>query len=320
MRDNPIQFATTREDPAIERALIDRNDARRVLLVASGGCTGLALGAARPDLELTLFDSNAAQLDLARRKLGALREGRRGAALWTIGVDDPNGLNACGNFESLFRSLRRFVEDLIVPRDELRAAFEGRLPFAETVERIVTHAWWPIAFDAHFSDGLLEAMFGGAAIQHAPPGSYPRHFQRVMEAGLARSDAQCNRFLHHVLLGHYLDSPTTLPPYLVAPPAPTDPEFVLGPLEEVQGLERFDLLSLSNITDWMNHAEIGGLAQVLNECARPGAVVLLRMLNTPLPLAEALGPRWSVDETLAASLHAHDRSLFYSSLMIATKQ
>ena len=43
---------------------------------------------------------------------------------------------------------------------------------------------------------MLEAMFGAAAIQHAPSGSYPRHLQRAFEQGLAADGARSNRFLH----------------------------------------------------------------------------------------------------------------------------
>jgi len=320
MRDNPLQFAVVREDSFVERGIIDRIAAERVLVVASGGCTALSLGVERPDIELSAFDFNPAQLGLVRRKLGALREERQEHALWTIGIDDPEGLNACGNFESLFRSLRAFIEDLIVPRDELLAAFEGRRSLAPTVERIVGHAYWPVAFDTYFHDGLLEAMFGPAAIQHAPPGSYPRHFQSAVEAGLRRADARSNRFLHHILLGHYLDRDDSLPSYMRAPAPARDPELLLGALEDVPELRRFDLISLSNITDWMSRSEIEDLARVLTERAAPGAVVLLRLLNTPLPLADALGAAWHVDESLATSLHAHDRSLFYSDLLVATKR
>ena len=89
--DNAIQFAIVREDPAAELTVVDtllRTDAR-VLLVASGGCTALTLGALRPSLRLTLLDANPAQLTLVRQKLAALpdlpvgslerRKGRLGA-------------------------------------------------------------------------------------------------------------------------------------------------------------------------------------------------------------------------------------------------
>ncbi|MEM9380105.1 MAG: DUF3419 family protein [Planctomycetota bacterium] len=324
MRDNPVQFAVVREDPLVEVALVDRVDAKSALLVASGGCTALTLGAERPAVEVTAFDANPAQLDLVRAKLGAPREGRLEPGLWTVGVDDPESLNARGNFESLFRSLRRFLEDLALPREELLGAFEGRLPFEETVRRLVEHPYWRVAFDVHFQDELLETMFGAAAIQHAAPGSYPEHFRRAFEAGLREPSARSNRFLHHVLVGHYLDRPGARPPYLpvdisARAPAP-DPDLVHGTLEDVPDLGRFDVLSLSNVTDWMAPREIEETARLLTERARSGAVLAVRMLNTPLPLADALGDAWRVESALASNLHRLDRSLFYSSLLIATKR
>ena len=320
MRDNPVQFAVVREDPLVETALVDRVAAREVLLVASGGCTALTLGVDRPRVRVTAFDVNPAQLDLVRAKLGALREDRRDAALWSSGTDSPEGLNACGNFESLFRSLRRFLEDLVVPREELLGAFDGRLPLEDTVRRLVEHPYWRVAFDVHFQDGLLATMFGEAAIQHAPPGSYPEHFRRAFEAGLRAPSARSNRFLHHVLLGHYLDRPDALPPYLASGPPMHDPDLVHGTLADVPDLARFDVLSLSNVTDWMSPREIDDTARLLTERARPGAVLALRTLNTPLPLADALTGAWRVESRLAENLHALDQSLFYSSLLILTKR
>lgn len=318
VRDNPVQFAVVREDPAIERAVIDRTAARGALLVASGGCTVLSLAVERPGLSLTAFDANPAQIDLVRRKLGALREGLRDPELWSVGVDE--GLNACGNFESLFRALRRFLEDLVVPREELLAAFEGRRDFAATARRLVTHRIWPVAFEAHFGDDLLREMFGQAAIQHAPPGSYPAHFRAAFERGLGRADARKNPFLQHLLLGHYVGAPAPGPEYLARPFTGADPELVHGTLTDVPDLERFDVISLSNVTDWMSREETVALARDLDERAAPGTFVIVRMLAASLPLADALGPAWRPDPELSRSLLARDRSLFYSDLLIAEKR
>ena len=51
-----VQFAVVREDPRIERALVEEHRPRRALLVASGGCTAMALRAWFPDLEVVLVD------------------------------------------------------------------------------------------------------------------------------------------------------------------------------------------------------------------------------------------------------------------------
>ena len=111
MRDNPLQFAVVREDALVEVEVLRRHPCRRVLLIASGGCSALTLQSVLPELEITLLDPNAAQLDLVRAKLDALDALRAGDRLARFNVenDDPSGLCECGNFESLFRSLRTFL-------------------------------------------------------------------------------------------------------------------------------------------------------------------------------------------------------------------
>ncbi|MGH7295555.1 MAG: DUF3419 family protein, partial [Polyangiaceae bacterium] len=179
MVNNSVQFAVVREDPLVEAALLERLDRpRRALLIASGGCTAFSLRALRPELEITLLDANAAQLDLVRRKAEALRavgaaERRR---LFDVGDRAAGGLVSCGNFESLFRSFRDLVLDLVVPYDDLRRAFEDGTIGALAEERIFPSRFWRAAFDAHFCDALLDAIFGPAATQHAPKGSYPGYF------------------------------------------------------------------------------------------------------------------------------------------------
>lgn len=314
MRDNPIQFAVVREDPAIERTLIDEVGAERVLLVASGGCTALSLAAERPAVALTVFDINPAQLDLLRRKQEALGRADRTHRL-NVGTADPEGLNACGNFESLFRGLRRFLEDLVVPPDELARAFDVPARLPHTVDRLVDHRYWPVAFELFFQDALLHAMFGETATRHAAPGSYPRYFRAAFEAELRRPGAFDNYFLHHVLLGHYVEREAALPAYLRAPAPSHELEVVLGQLGDVPDLARFDVISLSNLTDWMTPEQIAELVEQLR-AARPGAACVLRQLNNETHLDAWLDEDWAPQERIGASLLASDRSMFYQRIRV----
>ncbi|MFK7990253.1 MAG: DUF3419 family protein [Sandaracinaceae bacterium] len=312
MRDNPLQFAVVREDPRVEQALIEATGASRVLLVASGGCTALTLRATHPEVALRLFDFNPAQLAHVRAKQAARHAD---APVFNVGNANPDGLNAAGNFESLFAGLRRFVEDFCVPPEELTTAFEEESKLAGTVARLTEHRYWPVAFSLFLSDPLLNTMFGPAATQHAAPGSYPGYFQRAFERGLRRPDAFNNYFLHHLLLGRYVERPAAWPDYLQHPASGAPLDLVEGALEEVPDLDGFDLIALSNLPDWMNDAEITALATTL-ENTRPGAHVLFRQLNNDRDLGAALGPRWTPRPMLAAELFERDRSLFYDRLLV----
>ncbi len=320
-----LQFAVVREDPRIELELIRRFAVKRTLLVASGGCTALALARAMPaeqrTCEVELFDANPAQLTHVRAKWQAILHANGGPSR-ELNVEraDPTGLNECGNFEGLFRCFRSVLEEFVIEPTQLRAAFDDRARFDDLVERMIAHRYWPVAFECFFHDALLAAMFGSAAIQHAPPDSYPLYFRSALERGLKRADAITNPFLHHILLGHYLDRPHALPDCLCGPALTAGPpKMWLGELSAVPELEHFDLISLSNLTDWMSGQERQVLFRLLEDRTKPGATILLRTLNNTIDLEQMLGKSWRIERGLAADLHARDRSLFYSGLHIAQR-
>jgi len=313
VHNNPIQFAVVREDPDVEATLIRRAAAKNALLIASGGCTALTLGAKYPDLGITLVDPNPAQLQLVRDKVTALRSGAD-----CLNVEDtcPTGLNACGNFESLFRGLRLFIEDFVLPADELRALFVERRLY-EAPERLFASPYWAVGFDLFFADSLLVTMFGPDAVQHAEPGSYPGYFRGVFERGLVAPEAHSNPFLHHVLLGCYLRG--CEPAYITLPRAESSFTMICATLQQVD-VAPFDFVSLSNILDWTPPDGVRSLAGRLGDQLRSGATIVMRQLNNDADLEAAFGPRFDFDRELGAELTALDRSLFYCNILAATRR
>ena len=233
-----------------------------------------------------------------------------------MGDDDPaRPPNQRGWFEGLFRVLRRFVEELVAPRAEIEEMFTAASPAraAALVEHWTASAYWPAAFASSFNDPLLHAMFGPAATQHAAPGSYPGYFRRVFERGLrprGRRRAQ------------------PLPPARPARPLPRAGRrarlraraagcsrllaLVLGSLQDVPDLQRFDVYSLSNVLDWSDDATVSEWARALAAAARPGSAVLVRKLNNDRDVRRFFEPAFAFDDALpGASLLERDRSLFY---------
>ena len=317
MLRNPIQFAVVREDPELEAQIVRQRSVRSALVIGSGGCTALSLAAWFPQLDVAVVDPNVAQLKLLNDKratLSASGSRRR----FNIESDAPTGLNNCGNFESLFAGLRRFLHDFVFPADEIRNLFAADSALA-SVERLFAIEYWPVAFDLFFSDPLLRTMFGEEAIQHAPPGSYPRYFQRAFERGLRSPTRYNNYFLHHALLGMYLDRPDSLPHYLLnGTPIPPFDMFE-GYIPDVPDIARYQLVSLSNISDWMSDEQLKQLAAFLAEHLRPGTILLMRQLNNERDLATSFrGFRF--EPVFAQQLLAKDRSLFYSQILVATKE
>ena len=322
MRDNKVQFAVVREDPMVEAELVRLTDANNVLLIASGGCTALTLQALFPDLHITLFDFNPAQLERVREKISALRDvdETRWHRKFNIGTSDPKGLNQSGNFESLFRGLRTFIFDLVADKAEISALFEEEGQLDNVSEILFSSKYWRVAFDLYFSDSLLNAMFGPDATQHAKKGSYPRYFQTLFEKGLTSPKAFDNYFLHHVFLGYYLQRPASLPYYLLAPSTDYHFQMVEGTLNQVPKLGQFDLISLSNIMDWMPLVEINSLIGYLQNEMRSGASVLYRQLNNYTDLSTYFGDLFEFNVALGVRLQEIERSLFYSSVHVGKRR
>lgn len=310
-----IKFAVVREDPNIELAVLRHFGGRAALLVASGGCTALALAHAHPDLALTLYDFNPDQLAHvdARARAVAAGDGDR------LGIEsaDPESLAQCGEFERLFRVLATAIRELVVGTADLEVWFgRGTDPrSAEEARRWFASPYWPSVFHTAFNDPLLIAMFGPDAVQHAPPGSYPVYFQGVFERGLVRADGPTNPFLQHILLGRYLarDAPSFLTSRVAM-------RFtsVLGGLPDVPDLDRYDLVHVSNIFDWSNDEQVREWCEVLRGL-HPGAVVVIRQLNNARDLGALLGAWFEVDHAFGDRLQMQDRSLFYNRIVVAVR-
>ena len=322
MPDNDVQFAVVREDPMVEAELVRLTNASNVLLIASGGCTALTLQALFPDLHITLVDFNPAQLGRVRKKMRFLRDVDTAARyrMFNIETSDPNGLNQCGNFESLFRGLREFIFDLVADEAVIRVLFEEEGRLAHVLETLFSNKYWQVAFELYFSDSLLNAMFGPDATQHAETGSYPRYFQTLFEKGLMSEAAFDNYFLHHVFLGYYLQRPASLPYYLLAPPTDYHFQIIEGTLDQVPELQRFDLISLSNIMDWMPLAEIVSLIGHLQNEMKSGATVLYRQLNNYTDLSTCFADSFEFNTALGVQFQKSERSLFYSSVHVGKRK
>ena len=313
-----IKFAVVREDPNVEHALCRQAKAERVLVVASGGCTALTLVCREPELRVTAFDMAEGQLAHLEDKRRAV--GRGDLRALNVGEDSPGGLNQGGEFESLFRTLRRFVEEMVAPASELEKYFdESTAPEARAglLDRWFYSPYWPVAFSLSFHEAFLHAMFGPAATRHAEPGSYPAYFQRVFERGLRRDDGPRNYFLSHVLRGSYARGHA--PDYVHGGSLPGI-ELVHGQLPDVPDLSRFDVVSLSNVFDWSDDALVAHWADTLTRALRPGALVGLRQLNNRRDVRRFFAEGFDFDDAGSEDRLARDRSLFYERIEVATRK
>lgn len=318
----PLQFAVVREDPSIEHAIIQQAKAQNILMVASGGCTSLSLSALFPDAFFVLFDINPRQIQHVEEKLRCLQEAdkEKFKFFFTIGADNPRSLNASGKFESLFRSFRQFLNEFVVTKPQITELFLADKPRrTQLIQYLLKHPYWPVAFDLYFSDALLLAMFGKDAIQHAVKGSYPRYFQNALEQGLQREDMQENYFLHHIFLGHYLDLDHCWPVYLNRFPKPLHISFENKTLFNIENLSQFDVVSLSNLFDWMDEGLVKQYLQHLTKHLSKGAFVIIRQLNNAKEYGAELSG-FIRHKELEKALLKSDKSLFYNKIQILERQ
>ena len=314
-----IKFAVVREDPLTEEKVIKKFGCKRLLMIASGGCSALSLQGRFPDAHFALFDTNPKQIELVQSKLKSLKNfNSKSYKDFNIGVDSTQGLNSCGEFESLFRSFRHFIYEFILPPKDMKKIFlEHKDTASSLLQKLTQHRYWGVAFDLFFSNSILVTMFGEDAVQHAPPHSYPGYFRGVLEAGLQDPDFQNNYFLHHILLGHYLQKQSSWPPYLLNPNIKGDFSYINEPLLNIN-IESYDFIGLSNIFDWMNEATVKLHLEYIEANAQEGAVVVYRQLNnTKNYHLEKYGLAAHLD--LERNLIEKDRSLFYNRINIATK-
>ncbi len=307
-----LKFAVVREDFELEVDLSRRANARRVLTVASGGCTALALRHALPALEVHAFDVNPAQLAHAQRKAEAIARGERPAL--NVGDASPGGLSQRGEFEKLFRVLRGALTEFVMPAADLEAFFAEPARAAALRSAWTASPYWPAAFEVAFAEGLLHAMFGPDATRHAARGSYPGYFQRAFERGLARDDAARNPYLQHVLLQRYLHPP----PFLLAAKA-LDVTWQQGSLLEVPRLEAFEVVSLSNVFDWSEEALVRAWAAALRVLA-PGSLVAWRQLNNQRDWRPLFAPDFEEDTALGAAWTARERAFFYERVTVVRRR
>jgi S-adenosylmethionine-diacylglycerol 3-amino-3-carboxypropyl transferase len=332
---------------------------KRLFAITAAGDTLLQLSAREDLTELVGADVDARQTAWARFKLAAaatlnrkdfcralgvsqidagVREQLIGKVLGALPADDraflkseraffSNGAFDDGTFERVFACWRSFVERFVAPEEHIQAFFDGA---GDVREEMLKSELWPISFELFFHQSLLQALFGPDAIQHAPPGSFSRYFRARFEWAFKQADAGANPYFSHVLRGRYgaLDGTAAVPDFLQAGRFEKLAKSVgkvscnTGRVSEVLAAKPgpYQLIQLSNILDWLSEQESEALAQPVLDNLAPGGLLLVRQLNNVRPLPTVWMRQLDFDPGLERSLHAADRSFFYSAVRIGRKK
>jgi S-adenosylmethionine-diacylglycerol 3-amino-3-carboxypropyl transferase len=86
-------------------------------------------------------------------------------------------------------------------------------------------------------------------------------------------------------------------------------------LTDVPRLDRFDVVSLSNLLDGASDADAARWAAALRALA-PGSAIILRQLNSTRDLRPLFEPYFRFDTALGRSYFYRDRSLLYNRIEV----
>lgn len=349
----PVAFAQVREDPVIDRWVVEQcardHAALEVVQIASGGCTAAVLATLPPVARLHLVDPNPAQIALARLKLRLLTHadpparaailghavmdaGERAAVLGrmfaALGLTPDCvgplatvaqlGPDHAGRYELVFAALRRQLAPVASAVESLLKLEDPR----EQARRVAPETELGQALDDAFAEAMalekLVKLFGAGATGNAIQ-PFHRHFAERLRQVLATLPAATNPWLWQLLRGGH--PPAHPLPWLAQPRHERLAECTFtnatmdAALAGVTGT--FHLVHLSNILDWLSMADATHTLDLAYRALRPGGWVVIRQLNSSLDIP-ALGADFAWSPS-AEILHQQDRSFFYRTLHLGRK-
>lgn len=251
-------------------------------------------------------DDGARRLALYRELAGALPAAAR--AHWDARADEVRfGVNRVGRFEELFRELARAL------------AGRGLDPLADALGA-VSSPGWRASFQQVFERRKLAEVFGEEAVVYSMDRSFADHFEHQFARALGRYRVTDNYFLSQVLCDCYRADQG--PPYLADTFRAAASRLggdrlhlhagrFADRLAELAAPAKFDVIQLSNISDWMPPSELDALLARVRACLTPGGAVIGRRLNGDHVLMDLVARHFEVDRALCAALLEQDRSFFY---------
>lgn len=328
---------------------INRDDLR-VLMVASSGENALSLLTHPKVAAVDAIDINPAQLHLCELRRVALEYLTRDEQLRLLGADFQRPLDeGSEERQAFYDRLRPHLPDDArafwderrdhdiafglhhvgrndVGMQDVRTQIEnaGFAPFDHPLEESDLPKWKAL-YEALMTPEYIQGLFGlpsqALANRIAEISSYlgENHFHALRQA-----DAESNPFVTTVFLGRYPADEAGLPLYLQE--SGQDSLRQLGTshrlrlyqgnmLEWMPRLaaddEPFDLISISNIADWMSEAEFSAVAALARDCLKPGGALLARTATPRHMIETVMSDHLQVDKDFNAELRTVERGPWF---------
>jgi S-adenosylmethionine:diacylglycerol 3-amino-3-carboxypropyl transferase len=341
-----VFYAVQNEDMQTERAVLQQlgRAQQRVLMIASSGENVLGL-LCQPEVAfIDAVDLSLAQIQLCALRITAAQQLGRDDQLVLLGCDPalagPAGAaERLARYDQLRPALPEPVRDFWDARRAYEIAFglqhvgrndslmhdlvvaladEGIAPltddpaaiddarWAATYSRVLTPQHLQLRFGfpnpavaerlaalaphlaAHHP--YVTTVFGGGYATAAGEAGLPRYLQHDGLAALRMLGIDHRLALHH---GNLL----TQMPQLAAQGGP------------------YDLISLSNIADWMDGAQIRSLVEAACACLRPGGALLIRAANPEAPVRPAVTAMMESDPALDVRLPQIERGPWFRTVV-----
>lgn len=244
----PLYFAQTRDDAAVELAVLDPQPGQRFVAISSSGCVPLSLLASGAERVVSI-DLNETQNHLVELKYSALAGLSRDDALDFLGYRAASPSTRQRHFDLLRDDLspaarahwerhssqisRGVVRSGVTERFLAGLAWLVRrcIQGSRRVERLLAcgnleeqrsfyqtewNRWpWRAFFFAAANRFTFRRVYHPAFFQHVANPSFARHFLGVWERTLTELPVADNPYLHQLLTGYFpVDRPQALFPYL----------------------------------------------------------------------------------------------------------
>jgi S-adenosylmethionine:diacylglycerol 3-amino-3-carboxypropyl transferase len=312
--EDQLMFGQVREDAAVEVMLVNEvQEPKRILIIASGGCTALSLIANGTYL-VDALDISAAQIAFVKQKVKVFER----ETYYNV-LDKLKSMNVSGAVDQKMRKFSELFHTFVHPRKVTQTFLnESDVNRQSKFYKTNWRNWkWNLALKLAFNGTFLAAAKFPAA-QQLVPGSFSNIMEERFEHAMTKFPNNTNPYLWQTLLAQYPDRPEGLPFYMqqdnyskIVANLKNLSLHCDGLLEWLTEQEpgSIDFFGLSNVLEVLPDHFADAIAQQIVRCGKPGALIITRTIF-PRRHATFAHQNLQQEEELEKRAQSIDRSLF----------